>query len=154
MIPAGQTFIDIVIAPLADLPAEADEVVTIAVQGGASASVIIAANDLLVTGTADAGEGSLRQAVANANAFGGPQTVLFADGTGGTADFLTSPQTILLTTGEIPVTGLVTVPAAETGMLVIDASFAGRHLTVAPPPSSPCATSPSPTAAPAVLHRQ
>ncbi len=49
-----------------------------ALSGSNTASITIAANGMLVNTTADSGEGSLRQAIANANAFTGQDTISFA----------------------------------------------------------------------------
>src|SRR5439155_10632087 len=73
-----------------DVQAEANETVSLTVIDGAlydvaggegSATGTILANDTAVTNTNASGEGSLRQAVANANLFPGPDEVTFEGAT-------------------------------------------------------------------------
>jgi hypothetical protein len=84
-IPAGQDFVDLTFTATDDIQAEADETATLtltpdasySVGTASSASVTIAANDTVVANTNDSGEGSLRQAILNANAFAGENTITF-----------------------------------------------------------------------------
>jgi hypothetical protein len=77
---------DIVIAPVDDIQAEADETVQLAIStnpaytiGTANtATVTIAQNDFVVVNTNSSGEGSLRQAILNANAIAGTDTITFS----------------------------------------------------------------------------
>ena len=85
-IPAGSASTTINFAALIDSAgAEADETVTIDLSLGSyhldtpsSATATIPANDLTVTNRNDSGEGSLRQAVLNANAFSTDDTITFS----------------------------------------------------------------------------
>src|SRR5205807_381823 len=56
-----------------------------------------------VLNTSDAGAGSLRQAILDANAHAGPDLVVFD------ATFFATPRTIALTTGELTITDGVTI---------------------------------------------
>ncbi len=71
----------------------------------------------LVTSLADSGPGSLRQAVLNANAHSGADTILFATGLQGT---------IKLTSGELDVTDSVKILGPGTGKLTISGNNASR----------------------------
>ncbi len=68
------------------------------------AVVTIPANDLTVTNVNDSGEGSLRQAMLNANSFSSDDTIVFSS-------LFSSAQTITLTSGELPI--------ADNGTLII-----------------------------------
>ncbi|MCS6813316.1 MAG: DUF4347 domain-containing protein [Cyanobacteria bacterium] len=84
-IAAGATTATLIAQVIDDLAAEPNETILLtmtAVGGGytlgtTAATLTIAANDTTVTTTNDAGEGSLRQAVINANAFAGADTINF-----------------------------------------------------------------------------
>jgi hypothetical protein len=89
-----------------DIHAEADESLLVQVQEALTyeihetereAVVRIPSNDVVVINTNDAGEGSLRQAILNANSFPGPDTIRFDAEVGP----FTTPQTILPNT-ELP----------------------------------------------------
>ncbi|OUC15999.1 MAG: hypothetical protein B0A82_03825 [Alkalinema sp. CACIAM 70d] len=76
----------LIVTAIDDIPAEATETVELALvdDGGflissaaSSATVSITDNDTVVTNTNDSGEGSLRQAILNANAFAGSNTITF-----------------------------------------------------------------------------
>jgi hypothetical protein len=84
--PDGVGVVTLTLTPQNDIQAEADEFVKLAllndlaysIATGANAdSVTILANDTVVTTTSDSGEGSLRQAILNANAFAGQDTISF-----------------------------------------------------------------------------
>ncbi|MBD2329048.1 Calx-beta domain-containing protein [Alkalinema sp. FACHB-956] len=94
-----------------DIPAEATETIDLALvdDGGflisgaaSSATVSITDNDTVVTNTNDAGEGSLRQAILNANAFAGANTITFQIPGAG-------PHTIALQSALSDVTDTVTI---------------------------------------------
>src|SRR5690606_28770537 len=99
-IPDGALFADIVLTPVDDLAAETDEtgILNVTTTGaylvGASPAntVTIARNDFGVTHTGDSGEGSLRQAVENANAIPGADTITFE----GSVFTDATPDTIVL----------------------------------------------------------
>jgi hypothetical protein len=74
-----------------------------------------------VTNLNDAGGGSLRQAVLNANATAGADTITFQPG-------LTGP--ITLTTGELPVTASVTITGPGAGVLTVSGNNASRIFEV------------------------
>jgi Domain of unknown function (DUF4347)/Calx-beta domain/FG-GAP-like repeat/WD40-like Beta Propeller Repeat len=83
----GQASVQLTLTAVDDIAAEAAEVLQLAVvddaayrinSAAASGNATIAANDLVVTNTNDAGEGSLRQAILNANAFTGRDVVTFS----------------------------------------------------------------------------
>ncbi len=117
-IATGQTFVDITLTPINDLHAEAAETVILNITADASyttaspnnATVTIGANDFVVINSNDSGEGSLRQALANAAANPGPDTIT-----------LTSTQTLTLSS-EL----LINDPAGVT----IDASGLSSGFTL------------------------
>ena len=84
-IPAGQASVAVNFAAADDADAEADNTLTLALVDGAdynlgapaSSTATIPANDLVVTNTNNSGDGSLRQAISNANAFAGDDTITF-----------------------------------------------------------------------------
>jgi RTX calcium-binding nonapeptide repeat (4 copies)/Calx-beta domain/Abnormal spindle-like microcephaly-assoc'd, ASPM-SPD-2-Hydin/Protein of unknown function (DUF1573) len=92
IIPAGQSFVDVIVTPANDEHAEADETLKLNLASGTytidqtsnNATVTIAANDTVVINTNDSAsdytlrEGSLRQAMLNAVAFLGADTISFA----------------------------------------------------------------------------
>ena len=82
-----------------------------------TATVTIAANETIVTTNADSGEGSLRQAIANANAFAGPDTITFA-----LAD--PSQKTIALVT-ELAALNTGTTINGGTAGIILDGTLAG-----------------------------
>lgn len=101
VIPDGQAFVELALEVADDVSAEAGEAVVLEVMespaylvdpAARKASLSIVQNDFAVTTTNDAGEGSLRQAILNANALEGPDTVVF-DATEGP---FAEPQTIVL----------------------------------------------------------
>ena len=86
VIPAGSASVNVNFAALVDaVGAEPDNTLTLALvdtldydlDTSNSATATIPANDLLVTNTNDSGEGSLRQAILNANAFPSDDTITF-----------------------------------------------------------------------------
>ena len=79
---------------------------------------------VLVTTAADVinaadGQTSLREAIEMANALGGAQAILFSDGSAGTTNFQTAPQTIDLTSELPAVTAQVTIVGPAAGRLTI-----------------------------------
>ena len=100
-IPDGQNFVELVLEAVDDVPAEAAETVTLSLQAAdayaidksaSSVTVRIPRNDFAVTTTNDSGEGSLQQAILNANATQGADTIRFNSITGPFA----TPQIIAL----------------------------------------------------------
>lgn len=120
-IPAGRVLAWLSVEALDDFVAEGDETIILTLEAGggyrvdevgSSAVVRIPQNDFAVTTTGDAGEGSLRQAIINANTLDGPDTVRFDTTIGPFA----TPQTVVLTR-ELP---------ALVGEVVIDGYIEGR----------------------------
>ena len=74
-----------------------------------------------MTNTSDSGIGSLRQAILNANANPGPDTIDFAPGLSGT---------IVLTSGELQVANDVTIVGPGANLLTIDGKNASRIFDV------------------------
>ena len=86
-------------------------------------TVTIAQNGFLVTTVADSGQGSLRQAVLNANAITGADTISFSDGTGGTVNFTDStPDTIALSSGQISLSSDITISGPGPKLLTVQNS--------------------------------
>ncbi|MDX2212445.1 MAG: choice-of-anchor Q domain-containing protein [Oculatellaceae cyanobacterium bins.114] len=122
VIPAGQSSIDIQLVPINDAFAEPDEAIRLDLENGSgyqfdplvvNVSPIIRDNDTQVSNTNDSGEGSLRQAILNANANFGADVITFAPELRG--------QTINLTGGALTVTDNLTVQGLGSSDLTIDA---------------------------------
>jgi len=133
---AGTTTADLTLAAVDDIHAEADEalLLSIATDSGYSidasnnaGTVTIAQNDFVVINTSDSGEGSLRQAIANANAIAGTDTVTFAGSTFTDA----IPDTIILTGGELSITGNTTITGTGASLLTLSGNNASRIFNVA-----------------------
>src|SRR5262245_60576874 len=73
-----------------------------------------------VTTTADSGDGSLRQAILDANAQAGADVIRFAP------SFSAGPQTITLTGGELHVTDAVGIQGPGGGILTVSGNNASR----------------------------
>ncbi len=135
--PDGQSSVQVTLSAVAEplQTAEPDETVrfNVAPVPGAylagtpnNATVTITQNGFLVTTTGDSGEGSLRQAVLNANAIAGADTITFSDGTDGTVDFTDdTADTITLTTGELAITESLSIAGPSPALLTIQRSTAG-----------------------------
>ncbi|HVU09792.1 MAG TPA: choice-of-anchor Q domain-containing protein, partial [Phototrophicaceae bacterium] len=90
-IPAGGASVNVTFAALVDNQAEAANTLTVDLAtsanytlGATTESVItIPANEFVVTNTNDSGDGSLRQAITNANNFPGDDTITFASAING-----------------------------------------------------------------------
>jgi predicted outer membrane repeat protein len=120
-IPDGRNYAEITVAAASHSPAEAEQTVTLTLEpaqgytidkAAGSVTMRLHQNDLIVTTTNDAGEGSLRQAILNANALVGPDTIRFESVNGSFA----TPQIIALNS-ELP---------DLTGDLIIDGYIEGR----------------------------
>lgn len=121
LIPRDRESVDLTVPILDDVAAEAAESITLSVGAAANcnvafdareATLTIPRNDFVVTSTGDDGEGSLRQAILNANALPGSDTITF-DTTVGPFE---TPQTIVL---QSP------LPELKT-RLTIDGAIKGR----------------------------
>lgn len=146
--PDGQTIVQVTLTANPESPnaAEAAEtvrfnVVPVAIPApGAyqvgtpgNATVTIAQNSFLVTTTSDSGTGSLRQAVANANALAGTDTITFSDGTGGTVNFTDAGQdTITLTSGELTLTSDIVVSGNAANRVSVRSNGTSRVFQIDP----------------------
>jgi Ca2+-binding RTX toxin-like protein len=120
---AGVDTLALTLTPSNDISAEAVEILTLTLQDGtfydlgasSSGTVGILQNDFVVTNTNDSGEGSLRQAILNANAAVGADTITFAGSvfTDATAD------TITLTSEQLSITDSVTIIGTGANLLTI-----------------------------------
>lgn len=144
--PDGQTTVQVTLTALAEAinAAEAAETVRFnivpvaipapgAYQVGTpgNTTVTIAQNGFLVTTTNDSGAGSLRQAVANANALPGTDTITFSDGTGGTVNFTDAAQdTITLTTGPLSLASEMTVLGTGADKVSVSGNNSSRVFEV------------------------
>lgn len=110
---AGVETLDLSLIPINDNQAEANEAATLSLQPGVDYElgsaitdrVILLQNGTVVTNTNDSGAGSLRQAIANANALPGDNIItfegpVFSDGV---------PDTITLTSGPLVLTDATTI---------------------------------------------
>jgi len=112
-IPVAAASVNVNMAATDDIDAEPNNTLTLTVTDGAaydlgtpvSSTATIPANDLVVTNTNDAGEGSLRQAITNANAFASNDTITFSvSGTIGLTSALPSLVTAA-TAGTLTING-------------------------------------------------
>ena len=127
-IPAASASATVNLAALVDaVGAEADETITIdlvdestyVLDTPSSATATIPANDLSVTNLNDSGEGSLRQAVLNANAFSTDDTITFS-----------TSGTIMLTSGELTVDPNGTLTIEGGGVITVDGNMSDRVFEV------------------------
>ncbi|MEH2084588.1 MAG: choice-of-anchor Q domain-containing protein [Nostoc sp.] len=134
IIPNGKSFVDINLSAINDLAAEADETLQLNLVPDAAytidtinptASVAIARNDTTVTNINDSGEGSLRQAIENANIFAGSNTVDFD-----TTETFATAQTITLTSGQLRITDDVTISGTGAEQLTVSGNNASRVLSI------------------------
>ncbi|OYD97919.1 hypothetical protein CDG76_03585 [Nostoc sp. 'Peltigera membranacea cyanobiont' 210A] len=130
IIPDGQSLIDINLAGINDIAAEGNETLKLNLvanaaydidTANATASVTIAANDTVVTNINDSGEGSLRQAIENANNFAGADTVSFD-----TSGVFATPQSITLTSGQLNITDDVIISGTGANNLTISGNNSSR----------------------------
>ena len=92
------------------------------------ATVIIAQNGFVVVNTNDAGAGSLRQAILNANALPGTDTITFG---GTTFTDASVPDVITLTSGELTITSPLNIMGPGANALHISANHSSRVLNLA-----------------------
>jgi predicted outer membrane repeat protein len=141
-IPDGRASVDLTVQALDDVLAEADEEIVLTLKPAEgyrvaetanSVTVTIPRNDFAVTTTADTGEGSLRQAIINANALSGANTITFDT----TAGPFAEPETIMVAGGLPDIVGEVTIDGYIENRLwspsgvTLSGSRAGRVFTVA-----------------------
>jgi uncharacterized delta-60 repeat protein len=91
-----------------------------------NASITIAANGFTVINTNDTGEGSLRQAILNANAIAGTDMITFAGSTFTDA----TPDTIALTSGELGINSDVTIQGTGANLLTLSGNNASRVFNI------------------------
>jgi uncharacterized delta-60 repeat protein len=136
VIPNGQSSVTLSMAALAETLgiAEAAETLRLDLAAGSgyavdnavnNATITITQNGFVVTTNADSGEGSLRQAILNANALAGTDTITFA---GTMAD--TTADTIALTSGELGITSNLTLIGTGTNLLTLSGNSASRVFTI------------------------
>ncbi len=129
-IPNGSTSVDVTLTATANATgiAKPSKTVQLDVATGsgysvgapANVTVTIAQNGFVVTNTNDAGQGSLRQAILNANALGGSPTITF-DPT-----VFATPKTITLTSGQLKLSASQTVQGPGAGLLTVSGNNAFR----------------------------
>ena len=134
VIPNGKNFVDINLTAIDDIQAEADETVKLNLAANPTynidtakntATVTISRNDTVVTNTNDKGEES-RQAIENANAFAGVDTVSFA----GTVYTDVFPDAIALTSGELNITDDVTIQGTGAKKLSVSGNNTSRVFNI------------------------
>ena len=142
---AGADTIDLTMTPRNDVQAEAAETLKLFVTADATtsgyavstsdntATTTILANDTVVTNTNDSGEGSLRQAMINANAFPGANTISFAiSGSGVQTIALQSTLPVIsdgVTIDGTTQTGFVNAPLIVLDGTAAGATTSGLHIT-------------------------
>ncbi|MBD2565782.1 MULTISPECIES: beta strand repeat-containing protein [Nostoc] len=83
-------------------------------------------DNFIVTNTNDSGEGSLRQAILNANASAGADTITFT----GSVFTDATPDTITLTSGELVITDDVTIEGTGENQLTVSGNNASRVFNI------------------------
>jgi uncharacterized delta-60 repeat protein len=136
VIPDGQSSVTLNMTALAEAIAAAEAIDTLTltlatsanygIGTSSSANIAIAQNGFVVTNINDGGEGSLRQAVLNANVIAGADTITFAGSTFTDA----TPDTITLTTGELAIAESVTITGTGANLLTISGNNASRIFSI------------------------
>jgi hypothetical protein len=133
VLPDGVADADLILTAVDDIQAEAAETVTLnllvgstyALSAADTGTVSITQNDFVVINTNDSGEGSLRQAILNANAIAGDDTIsfanLFTDAT---------PDTITLTSGEFGINSNLTLVGTGANLLTLSGNNASRVFNI------------------------
>jgi hypothetical protein len=132
----GESELTIRLIPVDDVLAEDAEIVTLNLNEDVeyaidpllnTGTVTLAANDLsVVNNTNDSGLGSLRQAILNANASPGADTITFE----GTLFADDTPDTIALTSGELEITDDLTIQGLGANTLTVSGNNASRVFNV------------------------
>ncbi|HEY9816116.1 MAG TPA: Calx-beta domain-containing protein [Candidatus Obscuribacterales bacterium] len=132
VIPDGVASVNLSVVPINDDVAEADETVTLTLEENIaygvdrtnnSGLVTLGFNDLVVTDTGDRGEGTLRQAILNANALGGGTITFNIPGDG--------PHTILLDEALPVLTAPITIQGYSQLGSVVNTQAVGSNGTIA-----------------------
>ena len=137
IIPASSTSVDVTLSALANASgiAKPSKTVSLDLASGtgynigspATGTVAIAQNGFVVFNTSDSGQGTLRQAILNANAIAGTDTITFSDGTGGSTDFTSSPgNTITLTTSDLQIASSINIDGPGANLLSVSGNGSKR----------------------------
>ncbi|MBW4654109.1 MAG: DUF4347 domain-containing protein [Kaiparowitsia implicata GSE-PSE-MK54-09C] len=132
VIPDGQASVTLSMAALAEAVGFAEPTETLrlnlatssnyTVGASANATISVLQNGFTVINTTDAGEGSLRQAILNANAIAGTDTITFAGDTFTDA----TPDTITLTSGQLSITSNITINGTGANLLTLSGNNTSR----------------------------
>jgi Tol biopolymer transport system component len=131
VMPDGVTEAILTLTPVNDSKAEATETVVLnvvatedyAVSGSGNATATITDSDTVVTTTNDSGEGSLRQAILNANANPGQDTIRFQIGTG--TQTISLASALPLITDSIIIDGKTQSGYIDTPLITLNGTGAG-----------------------------
>ncbi|MBD2048868.1 DUF4347 domain-containing protein, partial [Coleofasciculus sp. FACHB-64] len=134
---AGQTSFNITLTAVDDIQAEAAETLKLDLVADAAyaiassqntATATIQQNDTVVINTNDSGEGSLRQAIINANAFSGTDTIGFQIGTG--LQTITPLSALPTLTGSVIIDGTTQTGFSGTPIIQLSGSGTGTGLKI------------------------
>ena len=141
-IPAGQASVNVNFAALADsVGAEPDNILTIDLVDGVlynlgastSATATIPANDTLVVTTNDSGEGTLRQAITNANNIAGTDTITFDPTVFASVQTITVSSTLPTINTNITISGpgarLLTISGGNS-VRIMNVTTTGTNLSI------------------------
>ncbi|MBD2541657.1 esterase-like activity of phytase family protein, partial [Coleofasciculus sp. FACHB-SPT36] len=133
---AGQTSFNITLTAVDDIQAEAAETLKLdlvadaayAIASSQNTATAIQQNDTVVINTNDSGEGSLRQAIINANAFSGTDTIGFQIGTG--LQTITPLSALPTLTGSVIIDGTTQTGFSGTPIIQLSGSGTGTGLKI------------------------